>query len=66
MAQRQSTLEDPAVAARQLETHPTFKDPIQGTMYRLHCTHARCGAYIDDVKDKPAQDYLCDDCLENT
>lgn len=48
------------------ETHPTFEDPIQGLMYRRHCTHATCGTYIDDVKDKPAQDFLCDDCLENT
>ena len=46
------------------ETHPTFEDRIQGTMYRQHCTNAGCGAYIEDVPHEPAQDFICDDCLE--
>ena len=56
-------LSAPTAPAVTDEIHPTKEDPIQGTLYMLHCTVGGCGAYIDDVKEKPPVDFICDDCL---
>lgn len=47
------------------DPHPTYVDPIQGLTYRIHCTAAGCGTYIDDQpasQGAPGVDVLCDDC----